>query len=110
MTQQEVADVLGVSRAAVADLEKNALRKLRIALKKRGLHYERLFWERVMLMKKLRDLEQHIHNVWSIKATSPHVALAVLWIIPEPMTEDEMANQLNGYRAYTLDYVLRKAI
>jgi DNA-directed RNA polymerase specialized sigma subunit len=36
MTQQEVAEVLGVSRAAVADLEKNALRKLRIELKKRG--------------------------------------------------------------------------
>ncbi len=36
MTQQEVAEVLGVSRAAVADLEKNALRKLRIALKRKG--------------------------------------------------------------------------
>jgi DNA-directed RNA polymerase sigma subunit (sigma70/sigma32) len=36
MTQQEVAEVLGISRAAVAELEKKALRKLRNALKSKG--------------------------------------------------------------------------
>jgi len=36
MTQQEVADVLGISRAAVAELEKKALRKLRNALRAKG--------------------------------------------------------------------------
>lgn len=43
MTQQEVADALGVSRAAVADLEKKALRKLRIELQKRGLTLKDFF-------------------------------------------------------------------
>jgi DNA-directed RNA polymerase specialized sigma subunit len=36
MTQQEVAEVLGISRAAVAELEKKALRKLRNALRAKG--------------------------------------------------------------------------
>ena len=36
MTQQEVADAFGVSRAAIADIEKRALRKLRNELKRRG--------------------------------------------------------------------------
>jgi transcriptional regulator len=36
MTQQEVADALGTTRAAVADIEKRALRKLRNELTKRG--------------------------------------------------------------------------
>jgi transcriptional regulator len=36
MTQQEVADALGTTRAAVADIEKRALRKLRNELRKRG--------------------------------------------------------------------------
>lgn len=36
MTQQEVAEVLGISRAAVAELEKKALRKLRNALRDKG--------------------------------------------------------------------------
>lgn len=36
MTHQEIADVLGVSRAAVSEMEKTALRKLRKALDKRG--------------------------------------------------------------------------
>jgi transcriptional regulator len=36
MTQQEVADALGTTRAAVADIEKRALRKLRVELQKRG--------------------------------------------------------------------------
>lgn len=43
MTQQEVADILGISRAAVADMEKNALRKLRIALKARGFTLKDFF-------------------------------------------------------------------
>lgn len=36
MTHQEIADVLGVSRAAVSEMEKTALRKLRLALARRG--------------------------------------------------------------------------
>jgi DNA-directed RNA polymerase sigma subunit (sigma70/sigma32) len=37
MTQQEVADAMGITRAAVQDIEKRALRKLRNELRKRGL-------------------------------------------------------------------------
>lgn len=43
MTQQEVADILGVTRAAVADVEKKALRKLRAALKERGFTLKDFF-------------------------------------------------------------------
>jgi transcriptional regulator len=52
MTQQEVADALGTTRAAVADIEKRALRKLRIELARRGYTIEDFFtW------KKKRDLK-----------------------------------------------------
>jgi len=37
MTQQEVADALGITRAAVADIERRALNKLRNELRKRGI-------------------------------------------------------------------------
>jgi DNA-directed RNA polymerase sigma subunit (sigma70/sigma32) len=37
MTQQEVADKLGLSRPNVNHYEKQALEKLRIALEKRGI-------------------------------------------------------------------------
>jgi DNA-directed RNA polymerase sigma subunit (sigma70/sigma32) len=40
MTQQEVADAMGITRAAVQDIEKRALRKLRVELRKRGLTLE----------------------------------------------------------------------
>jgi DNA-directed RNA polymerase sigma subunit (sigma70/sigma32) len=40
MTQQEVADAMGITRAAVQDIEKRALRKLKVALQKRGLTLE----------------------------------------------------------------------
>ena len=51
MTQQEVADALGTTRAAVADIEKRALRKLKRELEKRGYKMEDFFtW------KKKRDL------------------------------------------------------
>ena len=43
MTQQEVADALGTTRAAVADIEKRALRKLRNELRKRGYTMEDFF-------------------------------------------------------------------
>jgi transcriptional regulator len=43
MTQQEVADALGTTRAAVADIEKRALRKLRNELSKRGYTMEDFF-------------------------------------------------------------------
>ena len=52
MTQQEVADALGTTRAAVADIEKRALRKLRNELAKRGYTMEDFFtW------KKKRNLK-----------------------------------------------------
>ena len=44
-THQEIADQLGISRAAVSDVEKRALRKLREILKERGLKPEDLFGE-----------------------------------------------------------------
>lgn len=43
MTQQEVADALGTTRAAVADIEKRALNKLRNELKKRGYTVDDFF-------------------------------------------------------------------
>lgn len=43
MTHQEIADVLGVSRAAVSEMEKTALRKLRKILAKRGFTMEDFF-------------------------------------------------------------------
>lgn len=47
MTQQEVADALGTTRAAVADIEKRALRKLRNELSKRGYTMEDFFtWKK----------------------------------------------------------------
>lgn len=47
MTQQEVADAMGITRAAVQDIEKRALRKLRIALQKRGYTLQDFFtWEK----------------------------------------------------------------
>lgn len=36
MTHQEISDALGVSRAAVSEMEKTALRKLKKELAKRG--------------------------------------------------------------------------
>ena len=44
-THQEIADELGVSRAAISDIEKKALRKLKAILKERGLKPEDLFGE-----------------------------------------------------------------
>jgi transcriptional regulator len=43
MTHQEIADVLGVSRAAVSEMEKTALRKIKKALAKRGFTMEDFF-------------------------------------------------------------------
>ena len=51
MTQQEVADALGTTRAAVADIEKRALRKLKRELEKRGYTLEDFF-----TYKKKRNL------------------------------------------------------
>lgn len=36
MTHQEISEVMGISRAAVSDMEKRALRKLRKVLHKHG--------------------------------------------------------------------------
>ena len=44
-THQEIADQLGISRAAVSDVEKRALRKLKKVLEERGLKPEDLFGE-----------------------------------------------------------------
>lgn len=47
MTQQEVADAMGITRAAVQDIEKRALRKLKVALQKRGYTLQDFFtWEK----------------------------------------------------------------
>jgi DNA-directed RNA polymerase specialized sigma subunit len=47
MTQQEVADAMGITRAAVQDIEKRALRKLRNELRKRGFTLKDFFtWEK----------------------------------------------------------------
>jgi transcriptional regulator len=43
MTHQEIADVLGTSRAAVSEMEKTALRKIKKALAKRGFTMEDFF-------------------------------------------------------------------
>jgi len=43
MSHQEMADELGVSRAAVSDMEKRALRKLKKELEKRGLTLDDFF-------------------------------------------------------------------
>ena len=43
MTHQEIADILGVSRAAISDMEQKALRKLRKALEKNGYKWEDFF-------------------------------------------------------------------
>ena len=51
MTQQEVADALGTTRAAVADIEKRALRKLKRELEKRGYSLDDFF-----TYKKKRNL------------------------------------------------------
>ena len=47
MSYEEIADILGTTRANVADTEKRALKKLRIELAKRGLTLEDFFtWEK----------------------------------------------------------------
>jgi transcriptional regulator len=52
MTQQEVADALGTTRAAVADIEKRALRKLRNELTRRGYTMEDFFtWKKKRIPK-----------------------------------------------------------
>ena len=43
MTHQEISEVLGVSRAAVSETEKIALRKLKKELAKRGLTMDDFF-------------------------------------------------------------------
>ena len=43
MTQQEIADVLGVTRVAVQQMEAKILQKLRQELLKRGIKREDLF-------------------------------------------------------------------
>ena len=46
MTQQEVADHFGVTRAAIAAIETGALRKLKRRLEKRGIKLNDLLnWE-----------------------------------------------------------------
>ena len=46
MTQQEVADVLGITRAAVSQIEKRAYKKFKRALSKRLKHITDLLWPR----------------------------------------------------------------
>lgn len=44
MTQQEVAEVLGMSRAHVGSVELRARAKVRAALEKRGIKFNDLIW------------------------------------------------------------------
>lgn len=47
MTHQEIADVLGITKVAVIDIEKRALRKLKLILKEHGYTLEDFFtWEK----------------------------------------------------------------
>lgn len=47
MTHQEIADVLGITKAAVIDIEKRALRKLKLILNQHGYKLEDFFtWEK----------------------------------------------------------------
>jgi len=43
MTHEEIAKELGISRAAVSDMEKNALRKIKKALMKKGIKLDDFF-------------------------------------------------------------------
>jgi DNA-directed RNA polymerase specialized sigma24 family protein len=43
MSHQEIADELGISRAAVSDMEARLLRKIKKALEKRGLTLDDFF-------------------------------------------------------------------
>lgn len=57
-------------------------------------------------MKEIRDLETHIHNLWTVKEQ----VRTLLWRYmdhPEVMTEDDMANQLIAIE-YTLDLYCEK--
>ncbi len=57
-------------------------------------------------MKEIRDLETHIHNLWTVKEQ----VRTLLWRYmdhPEIMTEDDMANQLIAIE-YTLDLYCEK--
>ena len=40
MTQQEIADILGVSRNAIQQMERNIIRKIQRAFEKRGIKKE----------------------------------------------------------------------
>jgi DNA-directed RNA polymerase specialized sigma subunit len=44
MTQQEVAEVLGMSRAHVGSIETRAKQKIKAALEKRGFKFNDLIW------------------------------------------------------------------
>jgi DNA-directed RNA polymerase specialized sigma subunit len=44
MTQQEVAEVLGMSRAHVGSIETRAKQKIKAALEKRGFKLNDLIW------------------------------------------------------------------
>jgi hypothetical protein len=57
-------------------------------------------------MKEIRDLETHIHNLWTVKEQ----VRTLLWRYldhPEQMSEDDMANQLIAIE-YTLDLYCEK--
>ena len=43
MTQTEVAQILGVSKQAIFQTERKALKKLKVECERRGLTYESLF-------------------------------------------------------------------
>lgn len=124
MTQKEIGDVFGMNRHDVAKIESRALQKLKRRLEAAGYKKDNFFQRRehdlcirnviyfvyylgvLKMNKDIRDLETHIHNLWTVKQQ----VNTLMWRYldhPEQMTEDEMANQLMAVE-YTLDLYCEK--
>ncbi len=124
MTQKEIGDVFGMNRHDVAKIESRALQKLKRRLEAAGYKKDNFFQGRehdlcirsaiyfvyylgvFKMNKDIRDLETHIHNLWTVKQQ----VNTLMWRYldhPEQMTEDEMANQLMAVE-YTLDLYCEK--
>lgn len=124
MTQKEIGSELRMNRHEVAWVEAEALRKLKRRLEEKGYDKDSFFQRRkhdlcirsaiyfvyylgvLKMNKDIRDLETHIHRLWSVKE---QVSI-LMWRYldhPEQMTEDEMANQLMAVE-HTLDLYCEK--
>ena len=124
MTQKEIGSELRMNRHEVAWVEAEALRKLKRRLEEKGYDKDSFFQRRehdlcirsaiyfvyylgvLKMNKDIRDLETHIHNLWTVKQQ----VNTLMWRYldhPEQMTEDDMANQLMAVE-YTLDLYCEK--